>query len=158
MNFEEFFSSVKVSNVVLNIDSEFSAVRFLNNEALFQLPLIALIVLLMAKDRRKPRISEVGQLVGESIEASMPGFKGSSQNIGWSANLRIRTVKAIGFLELANLIVVDNLKSRLKITDLGKKVIERALSRNDDLSLGLVHAARAYRNICVARQLDLELE
>jgi hypothetical protein len=112
----------------------------------------------MAKDRRKPRISEIGQLVGESIEASMPGFKGSSQNIGWSANLRIRTVKAIGFLELANLVVVDNLKSRIKITDLVKKVIERALGRNDDLSLGLVHAARAYRNICVARQLDLELE
>lgn len=158
MNFEDFFSSVKESNIVLDIGSDFSTARFLNNEALFQLPLIALIVLLMAKDRRKPRVSEVGQLVGESIEASMPGFKGSSQNIGWSANLRIRTVKAIGFLELANLIVVDNLKSRLKITDLGKKVIERALVRNDDLSLGLVHAARAYRNICVARQLDLELE
>ncbi|MDI3248472.1 MULTISPECIES: hypothetical protein [unclassified Pseudomonas] len=158
MNFEDFFSSVKESNIVLDIGSDFSTARFLNNEALFQLPLIALIVLLMAKDRRKPRVSEVGQLVGESIEASMPGFKGSSQNIGWSANLRIRTVKAIGFLELANLIVVDNLKSRLKITDLGKKVIERALGRNDDLSLGLVHAARAYRNICVARQLDLELE
>jgi hypothetical protein len=158
MNFEEFFSSVQESNVVLNIDSDFSTARLLNNEALFQLPLIALIILLMAKDRRKPRISEIGQLVGESIEASMPGFKGSSQNIGWSANLRIRTVKAIGFLELANLVVVDNLKSRIKITDLGKKVIERALGRNDDLSLGLVHAARAYRNICVARQLDLELE
>ncbi len=158
MNFEEFFSSVHESNVVLNIDSDFSTARFLNNEALFQLPLIALIILLMAKDRRKPRISEIGQLVGESIEASMPGFKGSSQNIGWSANLRIRTVKAIGFLELANLVVADNLKGRIKITDLGKKVIERALGRNDDLSLGLVHAARAYRNICVARQLDLELE
>lgn len=158
MNFEDFFSSVKESNIVLDIGSDFSTARFLNNEALFQLPLIALIVLLMAKDRRNPGVSEVGQLVGESIEASMPGFKGSSQNIGWSANLRIRTVKAIGFLELANLIVVDNLKSRLKITDLGKKVIERALGRNDDLSLGLVHAARAYRNICVARQLDLELE
>lgn len=158
MNFEEFFSSVQESNVVLNIDSDFSTTRFLNNEALFQLPLIALIILLMAKDRRKPRISEIGQLVGESIEASMPGFKGSSQNIGWSANLRIRTVKAIGFLELTNLVVVDNLKSRIKITGLGKKVIERALGRNDDLSLGLVHAARAYRNICVARQLDLELE
>lgn len=158
MNFEDFFSSVKASNIVLDIGSDLSTARFLNNEALFQLPLIALIILLMAKDRRKPRVSEVGQLVGESIEASMPGFKGSSQNIGWSANLRIRTVKAIGFLELANLIVVDNLKSRLKITDLGKKVIERALGRNDDLSLGLVHAARAYRNICVARQLDLELE
>lgn len=158
MNFEEFFSSVQDSNVILNVGSEFSTARFLNNEALFQLPLIALIILLMAKDRRKPKISEIGQLVGESIEASMPGFKGSSQNIGWSANLRIRTVKAISFLELANLVVVENLKSRLKITELGKKVIDRALSRNDDLSLGLVHAARAYRNICVARQLDLELE
>lgn len=158
MNFEEFFSSVQASNIVLNIEPDFSTTKFLNNEALFQLPLIALIVLLMAKDRRKPRISEVGQLVGESIEASMPGFKGSSQNIGWSANLRIRTVKAIGFLELANLVSVDNIKSRVKITDLGKRVIERALDRNDDLSLGLAHAARAYRNICVARQLDLELE
>ncbi|GAA6132794.1 hypothetical protein NBRC116187_31540 [Halopseudomonas sabulinigri] len=112
----------------------------------------------MAKDRRKPKVAEVGQLVGESIEASMIGFKGSAQHVGWSANLRVRTVNAITFLESASLIQVDNRKGRLAITDVGKKVVDRALSYDDDLAYNLSVIARSYRNVCVARQLDLEIE
>ncbi|WP_208108497.1 hypothetical protein [Halomonas ventosae] len=122
MNFESFFQAANENQAVISIDSEKqSSGSFLSNEALFQLPLISLIVLLLAKDRRKPYVSEVGQLVGESIEDSMFGFKGSSQHIGWSANLRVRTVKALSFLEEANLIEIQNRKGRLQITELGKK-------------------------------------
>lgn len=159
MNFETFFDQISRLNTDIKLNNERPQhYHLLNNEALFQLPLISLIVLNMAKDRRKPRVPEIGQLVGESIEASMPGFKGSAQYVGWSANLRIRTVKAISFLELANLIEVNNRKGRIKITALGKKVIRRAMKSEDNLAYNLAEIARSYRNICVSRQLDLELE
>ncbi|XKU42495.1 hypothetical protein BG51_06775 [Pseudomonas [fluorescens] ATCC 17400] len=159
MNFDSFFDAAEDKNLALSINSsEHGGQHFLNNEALFQLPLICLIVLLMAKDKRKPRVSEVGRLVGESIEDGMPGFKGSAQHVGWSANLRVRTVKAITFLESTSLIEVNNRQGRLVITVLGKKLIARAMDRDDDLSYNLAQIARVYRNICVAKQLDLELE
>lgn len=158
MNFNTFFKQAEKYNLTIDIDNcSFSKSHLLNNEALFQLPLISLIVLLMAKDRRKPFVSEIGQLVGESIESSMSGFKGSSQHIGWSANLRVRTVKAISFLENAQLVEINNRKGRVAITSLGKKVIELALGKDDDLSYNLAQIARSYRNICVSKQLDMEL-
>lgn len=158
MNFDSFFSTIEKHDLLLPVETAATSKYHLSNEALFQLPLICLIVLLMAKDKRKPRVSELGQLVGESIEGAMPGFKGSAQHLGWSANLRVRTVKAITFLESTSLIEVNNRKSRLAITDIGKKVIARATSQDNDLSYNLAQIARAYRNICVAKQLDLELE
>lgn len=159
MNFDSFFDQMEKSDVTVRFDRSFkSSQHLLDNEALFQLPLISLIVLLMAKDRRKPHVAEVGQMVGESLESSMPGFKGSAQHVGWSANLRVRTVKAITFLEHAKLVEIHNRKGRLEITDLGKKVINHALVRDDNLSYNLAQIARAYRNICVSKQLDLELE
>ncbi len=159
MNFEDFFNQIKHSNIQITLKRDAARrVHLLDNEALFQLPFICLIILLMAKDRRKPIVSEIGQLVGESIEAGILGFKGSSQQLGRSTNLRVRTVKAINFLELASLIEIDNRKSRIKSTVLGEKVINRALSRDNDLAYSLSKAAQAYRNICVSKQLDMELE
>jgi hypothetical protein len=159
MNFEQFFNQVKRSKLQIPFQSDSTRRGYLlDNEALFQLPFISLIILLMAKDKRKPFVSETGQLVGESIEASILGFKGSSQHLGWSTNLRVRTVKAIGFLEVAGLIEIDNRKSRIRSTTLGSKVINKALSRDDDLAYNLSKVSRAYRNICVSRKLDMELE
>jgi len=158
MTFTKFFEQLEESQSDILVDyQEESNTRLLNNEALFQLPLISLVVLLMAKDRRKPKVSEIGQLVGECIELSMPGFKGSSQHIGWSANLRVRTVKSISFLEHSNLIEIPNTKGRIKISDLGKKVINSALNRDDTLSYELKVIARSYRNLCVSKQFDMEL-
>ncbi|WP_146447159.1 hypothetical protein [Vibrio cyclitrophicus] len=159
MNFDKFFENVAQSGTEIRFDSSRNTKpNLLNNEALFQLPLISLIVLLMAKDKRKPKISEIGQLVGESIETSMPGFKGSAQHVGWSANLRVRTVKAVSFLEYSSLIEIPNSKGRIKITSLGKKVIDQALNQEDILAYNLAEIAKAYRNLCVSKQLDMELE
>jgi len=159
MNFDKFFERISQSGAEIQFNNnELNKSRLLNNEALFQLPLISLIVLLMAKDKRKPRVSEIGQLVGESIEASMSGFKGSAQHVGWSANLRVRTVKAISFLEHTQLIEIPNNKGRIKITELGKKVINRALNQDDILVYNLAEISKAYRNLCVTKQLDMELE
>ncbi|SIQ96161.1 hypothetical protein SAMN05421840_106163 [Shewanella morhuae] len=159
MNFDDFFNSFPTESINLNRNlSDIYHTQLLSNEALFQLPLISVIILLLAKDKRKPLVSEIGQLVGESIESSMTGFKGSAQHIGWSANLRIRTVKALSFLELTNLISVDKATNKVLITELGKKVISKAINNDDTLSFNLSRIANSYRNICVAKQLDLELE
>lgn len=159
MNFEIFFDQVEETGLAIPLGlGGYKSSILLSNEALFQLPLISLIILVMVKDKRKPFVSEIGQLVGASIEDSMPGFKGSSQHLGWSANLRVRTVKAISFLEHSELIVISNRKGRIKITDLGKKIIQTAINAENDLSYNLAQIARSYRNICVHKQLDLELE
>lgn len=158
MKYEEFFERAEKKGLSITVEREKTPKNYqLSNEALFHIPLIAMVVLILAKDRRKPYVSEVGQLVGESLERSIIGFKGSSQHIGWSAYLRVRTVKAINFLELTSLIHIDNRKSKIAITDLGSKVIARALSQEDDLAYNLGLIQRAYRNICVDRQLDLEI-
>lgn len=159
MNFDIFFDQVEESGLVIPLAMTINKSSILlSNEALFQLPLISLIILVMAKDKRKPFVSEIGQLVGTSLEDSMPGFKGSSQHLGWSANLRVRTVKAISFLEHSELVIISNRKGRIKITELGKKVIHSAINAENDLSYNLAQIARSYRNICVHKQLDLELE
>ncbi len=172
MNFDTFFDRVKTKEIVVHIPQQLKTgqetlptqdiseqpVGLLDNEALFQLPLISIIILVMAKDRRKPKVAELGQLVGECIESSFVGFKGSFQHVGWSANLRIRTVTALSFLESSSLIVVNNRKDRLQITELGKKVVERAVNWNEQLEYNIALISRSYRNICVSRQLDLELE
>lgn len=73
MNFDTFFDRLSQQPSSIHVIEYKFKDQLLNNEALFQLPLISLIILLMAKDKRKPNISEIGQLVGECIEASMPG-------------------------------------------------------------------------------------
>lgn len=158
MNYDQFFESVTRRDISIAISEKDSQKNYqLNNEALFQLPLIAMIVLLLSKDRRKPVVTEIGQLVGESIEDALIGFKGSSQYLGWSAILRIRTVKAIGFLERSGMIEMRKSDNRIVATNLGKKVVDRALSGDDDLSYNLSLIRRSYRNICVNNQMDLEL-
>lgn len=159
MNFEDFFEKASELTTDISLDQHSADKNhLLGNEALFQLPLISLIILLMTKSRRKPRVAEIGQFVGECLEDSMLGFKGSAQHVGWSANLRVRTVKAVSFLEQAKLIEVNNRKGKANITELGKRVINRAMTKNDDLAYNLSKIAQSYRNICVSRQLEFELE
>lgn len=157
MNYKEFFERLADTDLVIPIDEVSMAKRTrydtLDKEALFQLPLICLIVLTMVGSNRKPFVSQIGQLVGECIQLSMPAFKKSKQHIAWSSNLRVRTVKAITFLEHANLIVVKNRKGRANITDLGKKVIKYTMATDNELSANLAAIRMAYRNICVSNQL-----
>ncbi|CAI1111533.1 hypothetical protein [Serratia quinivorans] len=158
MNYDEFFEIVSNKQIRIDIkDIEKQESVGLNNEALFQLPLIALIILLLSKNRVKPRASEVGSLVGKLLEDVMLGFKGSSQLLGWSANLRIRTVTALNFLESVQLILVDESNKKLNITKLGKKVIDKAFSYETDLSYNLALIERSYRNYCVDSKLDGEI-
>jgi len=158
MNFKEFFKEARENRIKVEFDNPDLMVKHrLSNEALFHLPLIAMTILLLSKSLRKPKIDELGQLIGECFERSFQGFKGSSQHLGWSANLRMRTVKALTFLETANLVRVDKTDSRIKASILGKKVISRALEGETDLALNLLIIERKYRDIQTEKQISLEL-
>tara|TARA_R110001583_G_scaffold195518_1_gene374952 strand:+ start:3947 stop:4426 length:480 start_codon:yes stop_codon:yes gene_type:complete len=158
MNYEAFKNRLKSNPITMPVDN-FLDVRSdsLDNEALFQLPFIAMVILVMAKGISKPSLPELGRLVGECLEQSMPAFKKSNQHIAWSANLRVRTVKAVSFLEMAGLIEIEHRKGKVKISDLGKKVISKALSEDSDLSDNLNNISRQFRNINKANKLELRL-
>ncbi len=158
MNYESFFDKVRDGSINFNFDNETpSHGGMLNNEALFHLPLLALTILLLSKGRRKPKLQQIGQLVGECLEKSLLGFKGSAQHIGWSANLRVRTVKALSFLEISSLVKVNNIKGIIESTELGNKVINTLFEKNTDLSYTLRVINQSYRNICIEAQIEMEL-
>lgn len=158
MDYETFFEEVRSRDVALHYDGQGeSNPPRLSNEALFHLPLLAITILMLAKDKRKPPVDEIGQLVGECLERSFPGFKGSSQHLGWSANLRMRTVRALTFLETAELVDVDQSKRRIGIAESGKAVVKRALTQDSDLAYTLRLIERHYRNISAEKQISLRL-
>ncbi|SDW81357.1 hypothetical protein SAMN05444411_102229 [Lutibacter oricola] len=156
MNYNDFFNEAKKRGVSIELDNpNISISHKLSNEALFHLPLLAMTILLLSKDRSKPKSEELGQLVGECFERTFKGFKGSSQYLGWSANLRMRTVKALTFLEAAGLVMVDVQDPKIKITKMGKKVITKAIDGNTDLGYNLQLIERKYRNIRVEKQISI---
>lgn len=158
MDYNEFFRAVRERGVELRFDnSTLGPPARLSNEALFHLPLIAMTILILAKDRRKPKVDELGQLVGECFERTFAGFRGSSQHLGWSSNLRVRTVRALTFLEQASLVKVEGEQRKLVTTNAGRAVISAALASESDLSYTLRLVERNYRNICVEKQMILAL-
>lgn len=148
MNFKEFFDEADKLKIHLRfpIGGQASS-HSLSNEALFQLPLLAMTILAISKGTSKPILSEVGQLVGECLERTVTGFKGSSQDIGWSGNLRIRTIKALTFLETTRLIAVDKQTRRIAATDLGRRVYQGALDGDGPLAVSMKTVERSYQYI-----------
>lgn len=156
MKFKEFFERVQQEGIELEfeVSTALPPLR-LSNEAMFHLPLIAITILMMAKGRAKPSVDQIGQLVGDCYERTFPGFRGSAQNLGWSASLRVRTVQALSFLEQASLVCVESTERRIVATDAGKTVIEKALSIGGDLASNLISVERSYRDMRVEKQLRL---
>jgi hypothetical protein len=148
MSAKEFFEEASTRNIRLDLPSQApSSSHSLSNEALFQLPLLAMTIIALSKGRSKPLLEEIGQLVGECLERTVVGFKGSSQEIGWSGNLRIRTIKALSFLELTKQIIVDARTSRIEATDLGKQVFSLAVSDNSPLAYAMQTIELSYQYI-----------
>ncbi len=159
MDYEEFFQEASEKEIVLPLDQfSGSAPHRLSNEALFHLPLLAMTILLLSKTRRKPKSDELGQLIGECFERTFSGFKGSSQHLGWSANLRMRTVKALTFLETVSLVEVDRHDSRIKVTEFGKKVVSKAIDVQSDLGYTLQLVERNYFDLQIEKQIAMDLE
>jgi hypothetical protein len=157
MNYEDFFKEAarrKLAGPSLQGQLQYRST--LDNEALFQLPLLAMVILTISKGHSKPRLHELGQLVGECLERTVAGFKGSSQDIGWSANLRIRTVKALTFLEHAGLVDVDARASTVTATPRGREVVSRALEHESPLAHALLTVERSYSNIREERRIRSE--
>jgi hypothetical protein len=148
MNLTEFFELADTLNIRLNSPVEEAAnAHSLSNEALFQLPLLAMTILALSKGSSKPLLPEIGQLVGECLERTVVGFKGSSQDIGWSGNLRIRTVKALTFLETTEQVFVDKNTRRISITELGRRVYQSAIESDSPLALSLKTIEQNYQYI-----------
>lgn len=159
MDYEEFFQEASEKEIVLSLDQFSGSVNHrLSNEALFHLPLLAMTILLLSKTRRKPKSEELGQLIGECFERTFSGFKGSSQHLGWSANLRMRTVKALTFLETVSLVEVDRHDSRIKATEFGKKVVSKAIDVQSDLGYTLHLIERNYFDLQIEKQIAMDLE
>ncbi|AWP59323.1 hypothetical protein B7P02_15455 [Bordetella bronchiseptica] len=148
MSATDFFSEARRLGVRLSLSGEgTSPAHTLDNEALFQLPLLAMTILAISKGQSKPQLPEIGQLVGECLERTVAGFKGSSQDIGWSGNLRIRTIKALTFLESTGQVTIDEVTRRITATDLGKKVYNGALHEESLLSLSMKTVELSYQYI-----------
>jgi hypothetical protein len=148
MNATEFFDEATKLNIRLNLPAKLSVSAFsLSNEALFQLPLLAMTILAITKGTGKPLLPEIGQLVGECLERTVAGFKGSSQDIGWSGNLRIRTIKALTFLETTNQITVDRHTRRISATELGKKVYQSAIASESSFAMSMKTIELSYQYI-----------
>jgi hypothetical protein len=148
MNASEFFDEATRLDIRLKLPVELSVpAHSLSNEALFQLPLLAMTILAIAKGSAKPLLPEIGQLVGECLERTVVGFKGSSQDIGWSGNLRIRTIKALTFLESTRQISVDKFTQRISATDLGKKVYQSAMEGESPLAMSMKTIELSYQYI-----------
>jgi hypothetical protein len=148
MSSANFFKEARKLNVRLNLETNFPAPpHSLNNEALFQLPLLAMTILAITKGSSKPQLPEIGQLVGECLERTVAGFKGSSQDIGWSGNLRIRTIKALTFLESTGQVVIDQHTRRISATDLGKKIYKDAVDGDTLLAVSMKTIELSYQYI-----------
>lgn len=158
MNYDDFFRAAARLN--LHLPSEPRGPHFhssLDNEALFQLPLLAMVILTLSKGSSKPKLSELGQLVGECLERTVAGFKGSSQDIGWSANLRIRTVKALTFLERAGFVEVDAQNGSVTITHRGRPMMGQVLDEETPLANALLTIERSFENIRAERRIRAEV-
>ena len=148
MSSADFFTEARRLGLKLNFSGEGpSPAHTLDNEALFQLPLLAMTILAICKGRSKPELPEIGQLVGTCLERTVAGFKGSSQDIGWSGNLRIRTIKALTFLESTGQVVIDKATHEISATDLGKKVYTSAVEGESLLALSIKTIELSYQYI-----------
>ena len=154
MSAAEFFSEARRLGLKLNLSGEGpSPMHTLDNEALFQLPLLAMTILAISKGRSKPQLPEIGQLVGECLERTVAGFKGSSQDIGWSGNLRIRTIKALTFLESTGQVTIDKVTREISATDLGKKVYTGAVQGESLLAHSMKTIELSYQYIRAEAQV-----
>jgi hypothetical protein len=154
MSAAEFFSEARRLGLKLNLSGDGpSPMHTLDNEALFQLPLLAMTILAISKGRSKPELPEIGQLVGECLERTVAGFKGSSQDIGWSGNLRIRTIKALTFLESTGQVTIDKVTREISATDLGKKVYTGAVQGESLLAHSMKTIELSYQYIRAEAQI-----
>jgi hypothetical protein len=147
MDLQTFFTQTADYTISLEAPPNKRVERKLSNEALFQLPFISMAILFLSKGRSKPSLSEIAQKLGYAFERSFVAFKGSSQHLGWSSNMRLRTTTAFSFLELSKLVTVDKYNKEVSITDLGKSVIEKVMSQEGNLKDNVTIVCKNFNGI-----------
>jgi hypothetical protein len=149
MDYEEFFQVVKdVKPDFSNVKAHADGYTPLSNDALFHIPLLAISILALCKVRGKFTLPEVGQVIGECFERTLPGFKGSAQLLAWSSNLRVRTINALCFLEDSGLVtVLETSEKEITATKLGKEIIDNTLAEDTELSYVIARIQRSYNNM-----------
>lgn len=147
MELDAFFEQTSSYKISLDGTVANKTNRKISNEALFQLPFISMSILFLSKGLSKPTVNEIGQKIGTAFERSFPAFKGSSQHLGWSSNMRIRTTTAVSFLEVAKLITVDKHDKKVSITELGKIVADRVTQEDGNLKDNLTVVCKNFTGI-----------
>lgn len=158
MNFREAIQVARSESPTLTFSySSKERTDILGNETLFHIPLIALTIVLLASSRSKPKYNDIGMLISNCFEQSIASFKGSTQELGWSTNLRVRTVKALTFLEDTGMVAININNSRIEASEAGKLLVEKILSEDSHLCLALLKIKRTYRNMCKERDIEAKL-
>ena len=159
MDYESFFQAAKdIKPDFSNVKENTEGYMPLSNDALFHIPLLAISILALCKIRGKFTLPEVGQVIGECFERTLPGFKGSAQLLGWSSNLRVRTINALCFLEESGLVTVSMRSDKeISATKLGKKLIDKTLADDTELSYVIARIQRGYNNLKKESNIEMGL-
>lgn len=157
MDYDEFFRQAE--ELTPNFDSlsdDVKPYKPLSNDALFHIPLLAISILSLCKIKGKFTIPEVGQVIGECFERTLPGFKGSAQLLEWSSNLRVRTITALCFLEESRLIEVSETSDKNVVaTKQGRKLVDRVVQENSELSYVISKLQRNYNLLKKENNIEL---
>ncbi|HAU0839799.1 TPA: hypothetical protein ACT9A3_002998 [Legionella pneumophila] len=143
----EFLISSESSNFNFKLTPR-SEIKYspLENDALFHLPFLAMAILAICKNRKyQPETGSIGEIMGIVFERTFVAFKSSKQMLSWSANLRARIVKAIIFLETAQLANVSD--KHIISTQIGKRLINKVFVESTPLGLAIRGIERNYRDL-----------
>lgn len=152
--YEAFVDNAKDLQLVLGSDLKDINYSPLTNDALFHLPFLVLAILSISKGRKKITTADLGHTFNQAIERTIVGYKKGSQMLSWSANLRLRTAKALEFLECSSLVLINYDKS-IAPTDSGKKLINGVLSEASFLGVTLRKLSRNFNDLKSEQQINL---
>jgi hypothetical protein len=119
-------------------------------DALFHLPLLALAIMTIAR-RETFKTTDLGRRVAALLVEHFIALRHSAHAIDASLTLRRRCVSALALLELVGLVAVSRDRLRfIELTDAGKRSLDAARRRGDDLGL-LVRGLRISQDKSAAR-------
>jgi len=144
MKFNEFKEVYRESKILIKSNENINkSNNLLSHDALFHLPFISLAIIIIAKKRAHTHVKYLPAILGECMESTLDGLANTKYSLSWSSNFRVRSVRALDFLESANLVLVDK-NNRLCITPLGKKVCKKAMKEDNDLKIALLRIDRTF--------------
>lgn len=152
--YDVFMENAKDLQIILGAEIKEIDYSPLTNEALFHLPFLVLAILCITKGRKKVTTADLGHSFSQAFERTITGYRKGSQMISWSANLRLRTVKALEFLECSSMVSIKYDKS-IAPTKTGKTLIDTVMSEASFLGITLRKLSRNFNDLKSEKQIDL---